>query len=135
MVAQNLTENGCMVVCRNIQEAVGFVNDFAPEHLEVLINDGWNVAEQIMSAGLILVGDYTPVAASDYCLGTVHILPTEGFSHVYSGLSVFDFVKRFNIVECSKQGLLKVKKTAKVMAEAEGLLNHSLAVEGRFKNA
>jgi histidinol dehydrogenase len=135
MVAQNLTENSCMVVCRDIQEAVGFVNDFAPEHLEVLFNDGWNVAEQIMSAGLILVGDYTPVAASDYCLGTVHILPTEGFSHVYSGLSVFDFIKRFNIVECSKQGLLKVIKTAKVMAEAEGLLNHSLAVEGRFKNA
>jgi histidinol dehydrogenase len=135
MVAQNLAKNGCIVVCKNIQEAVGFVNEFAPEHLEVLSNDGWGVAEQIKSAGLVLVGDYTPVAASDYCLGTVHILPTEGFSHVYSGLSVFDFVKRFNIVECSKQGLLKVRKTAKVMAEAEGLLNHSLAVEGRFKNA
>jgi histidinol dehydrogenase len=135
MVTQNLSKNGCMVVCRDIQEAVGFVNEFAPEHLEVLSNDGWNVAEQIKSAGLVLVGDYTPVAASDYCLGTVHVLPTEGFSHVYSGLSVFDFVKRFNIVECSKQGLLKARKTAKVMAEAEGLLNHSLAVEGRFTNA
>lgn len=135
MVTQNLSKNGCMVVCKTIQEAVGFVDEFAPEHLEVLSSDGWRVAEQIKSAGLVLVGDYTPVAASDYCLGTVHILPTEGFSHVYSGLSVFDFVKRFNIVKCSKQGLLKARKTTKVMAEAEGLLNHSLAVEGRFKDA
>ena len=135
MVTRNLTKNGCLVVCRDIQEAVEFVNEFAPEHLEVLSVDGWRVAEQVKSAGLVLVGGYTPVAASDYCLGTVHILPTEGFSHVYSGLSVFDFVKRFNVVECSRQGLLKARKTARVMAESEGLFIHALAVEGRFKDA
>ncbi len=135
IVAQNLSKNGCVVVCKGIQEAVGFVNEFAPEHLEVLSADGWEIAEQVRSAGLVLVGGYTPVAASDYCLGTDHVLPTEGFSQVYSGLSVFDFVKRFNIVECSKQGLLKTRRTANIMAEAEGLFNHSLAVEGRFKDA
>jgi histidinol dehydrogenase len=135
LVSQNLSKNGCIVVCKDVREAVRFVNEFAPEHLEVLAVDGWNIAEQVKSAGLVLVGDYTPVAASDYCLGTVHVLPTEGFSQVYSGLSVFDFVKRFNIVECSRQGLNEVRKTVKVMAEAEGLLNHALAVEGRFKDA
>jgi len=135
LVSQNLAKKGCIVVCKDIREAVRFVNEFAPEHLEVLASDSWSIAEQIESAGLVLVGNYTPVAASDYCLGTVHILPTEGFSHVYSGLSVFDFIKRYNIVECSRQGLNKVRKPVKVMAEAEGLLNHALAVEGRFKDA
>jgi histidinol dehydrogenase len=134
LVSQNLSRNGCIVVCKDMREAIGFVNEFAPEHLEVLAVDGWSIAEQVGSAGLILIGNYTPVAASDYCLGTVHILPTEGFSHVYSGLSVFDFVKRFNIVECSRQELIKVRKTVRVMAEAEGLLNHALAVEERFKD-
>jgi histidinol dehydrogenase len=135
LVSQNLSKNGYIVVCKDMREAIDFVNEFAPEHLEVLAVDGWNIAEQVRSAGLVLIGNYTPVAASDYCLGTVHILPTEGFSHVYSGLSVFDFAKRFNIVECSRQGLIKVRKTVKVMAEAEELLNHALAVEGRFKDA
>jgi len=134
LVSQNLAKNGCVVVCRDMQEAVRFVNEFAPEHLEIISVDGWRVAEQINSAGLVLVGGYSPVAASDYCLGTVHVLPTEGFSHVYSGLSVLDFVKRFNIAECSRQGLNKIRKPLKAMAEAEGLLNHALAVEGRFKD-
>jgi histidinol dehydrogenase len=135
LVSKNLVKNSCIVFCKDMREAIGFVNEFAPEHLEVLASDGWGIAEQIKSAGLVLVGNYTPVAASDYCLGTVHILPTEGFSHVYSGLSVLDFVKRFNIVECSRQGLVKIRKPVKAMAEAEGLLNHALAVEGRFKDA
>ncbi len=134
-VSQNLSKNGCVVICKDMQEAAEFVNEFAPEHLEVLAVDGWRIAEQISSAGLVLIGNYTPVAASDYCLGTVHVLPTEGFSHVYSGLSVLDFVKRFSTVECSKQGLNDVRKTVKVMAEAEELLNHTLAVEGRFRDA
>ena len=135
MVTQNLSKNGCFIVCKDIREAVGFVNEFAPEHLEVPSADGWEITEKVRSAGLVLVGGYTPVAASDYCLGTDHVLPTEGFSQVYSGLSVFDFVKRFNVVECSRQGLLKARRAAKVMAESEGLVNHALAVEGRFKDA
>jgi len=81
-----------------------------------------------------LIDKYTPVSASDYCLGTVHILPTEGFGHVYSGLSVFDFVKRYNVVECSKEGLLKARSHVKALAESEGLVNHALAVEARFKD-
>jgi len=131
-VVKNLSSNASAVVCRNVQEAVRFVNEFAPEHVEVMMEDGWGIAEKIATAGIILVGKYTPVSASDYCLGTNHILPTNGFSHVYSGLSVLDFVKRFSIAECSEKGLMKVRKPLKVLAESEGLPNHSLAVEARF---
>jgi len=134
-VAGNLSRNCQALVCKDMGKAISFVNDFAPEHLEIMTRDPWSISEEITSAGLILIDKYTPVSASDYCLGTVHILPTEGFGHVYSGLSVFDFVRRFNVVECSKEGLLKVRRHMKVLARSEGLLNHALAVEARFKDA
>jgi len=134
-VAGNLSRNCQVLLCKDMGKAISFVNDFAPEHLEIITRDPWSISEEITSAGLILIDKYTPVSASDYCLGTVHILPTEGFGHVYSGLSVFDFVRRFNVVECSKEGLLKVRRHMKVLARSEGLLNHALAVEARFKDA
>ncbi|MCW4019920.1 MAG: histidinol dehydrogenase, partial [Candidatus Bathyarchaeota archaeon] len=135
MVAENLSRNGLVLVCEDVDEAVRFVNEFAPEHLEVMVEDAWGIAEKITSAGLVLIGKYTPVAASDYCLGTVHVLPTGGFSRVYSGLSVLDFIKRFSIAECSEEGLSEIWENVKALAESEGLLNHALAVEGRFKDA
>jgi len=134
IVSENLLRNGLVLVCGSLEEAIKVVNEFAPEHLEVMTEDPWKTAEKITSAGLILVGIDTPVAASDYCLGTIHVLPTGGFSHVYSGLSVLDFVKRFCIAECSKERLQEFWSSMKVLAESEGLMNHSLAVEGRFKN-
>ena len=133
-VAGNLSRSCQVLVCEDMREAISFVNDFAPEHLEVMTRDPWSISEEMTSAGLILIDKYTPVSASDYCLGTVHILPTEGFGHVYSGLSVFDFVKRYNVVECSKEGLLKARSHVKALAESEGLVNHALAVEARFKD-
>ena len=134
VVSKNLLKNSLILICRSLEEAIKIVNEFAPEHLEVITEDSWNIAEKITSAGLILIGADTPVAASDYCLGTIHVLPTGGFSHAYSGLSVLDFVKRFCIAECSKMKLQKMVEKIKVLAESEGLINHSLAVEERFDN-
>jgi len=133
-VTANLSKNGLVLVSEDIEEAVRFVNEFAPEHLEVMAEDAWGIAGRITSTGLILSGKYTPVSASDYCLGTNHVLPTEGFGHVYSGLSVYDFIKRFNIVECSCEGLSRTRGNVSVLAESEGLANHALAVEGRFRD-
>jgi len=134
LVSENLSRNGLILVCRSLKEAIRIVNRFASEHLEIMSKDAWNIAEKITSAGLILVGTDTPVAASDYCLGTIHVLPTGGFSHVYSGLSVLDFVKRFCIVECSRERLRELRDNVRILAESEGLINHSLAVEGRFSD-
>lgn len=91
------------------------------------------IAEKMSSAGVILVGPYSPVALSDYGSGTNHVLPTGGFGHTYSGLSVLDFTRRVNIVESSEEGLLKVKDLIKALTEAEGLPNHYKAVELRYK--
>jgi len=132
-VGQALSRNGMILTSENMAEAVDFINEFAPEHLELMVKDPWNIAEKITSAGLVLIGSYTPVAASDYCLGTNHVLPTGGFSRVFSGLSVLDFVRLVSIVECSKEGLLKIRENVSILAESERLTDHALAVEGRFK--
>jgi histidinol dehydrogenase len=86
-----------------------------------------------LTAGLILLGPFSPVALSDYGSGTDHVLPTGGFAQAFSGLSVLDFTRRVSIVESSKEGLEKVKDIVKVMAEAENLPNHYRAVEARLQ--
>ena len=128
------SSKGCIIICKEIDEAIRFINEYSPEHLEIMTKNAWDIGDQINSAGLVLIGNYTPVSASDYCLGTDHVLPTRGFSKVYSGVSVLDFVKRFNIVECSREGLLHVKEKINVLAKSEGMINHGLAVEARFKD-
>ena len=115
-----------------MNEAIGLVNQFAPEHLEVMVAKPKEIAEKL-TAGLILLGPYSPVALSDYASGTNHVLPTGGFAQSFSGLSVMDFMRRVSIVESSRTGLERVKDSVKVMAEAENLPNHFKAIEARFQ--
>ena len=131
-VSEALAKYGFIVVCKNMAEAVCLVNQFAPEHLEVITSQPKEIAEKL-TAGLILLGPYSPVALSDYASGTNHVLPTGGFAQSFSGLSVLDFMRRISIVECSRTGLERAKDTIKVMAEAENLPNHYKAIEARFE--
>jgi len=128
-----LSTYGFIIVCQTVAEMVELANVFAPEHLEIITQDAQKIAEKITSAGVILLGPYSPVALSDYASGTNHVLPTAGFGHSFSGLSVLDFMRRVNIVESTKDGLQKVKDSIKVLTAAENLPNHYLAVEARFK--
>jgi len=128
-----LAENGFLYLCESMDEAVSFVNRFAPEHLEIQAEEPMEIAEQIINVGLISLGPYTPISATDYCMGTNHVLPTGGYAKIYSGLSALDYVKTVDIIQSSREGLRKVKGEIRALAEAEGLLNHALAVEGRFK--
>jgi histidinol dehydrogenase len=130
-VSASLEEYGFIIVSDSIDEALALVNRFAPEHLEVVVSNFEVLAEKL-TAGLILVGPYSPVALSDYGSGTNHVLPTGGFAQAFSGLSALDFVRRVSIVESSKAGLEKVKNSIKVMTEAENLPNHSKAIDARF---
>jgi len=132
VVANALTEKGQIIVCRDMDEAVRAVNSFAPEHVEIVCRDAESVAKRIVSAGLILLGPYTPVAASDYCIGTNHVLPTNGYGHSYSGLSALDFVRVVNIVRCGREGLRRMMEPLRILSNSEGLPNHYLAVKRRF---
>ena len=133
IVSSALSTYGFMITCENTNEMVSLANAFAPEHLEIMTQNPIEVADKITSAGLILVGPYSPVALSDYGSGTNHVLPTGGFGSAFSGLSALDFTRRVNIVESSKEGLLKLKNHVKVLTEAEKLPNHYKAVEARFE--
>ena len=131
-ITESLTKYGFIIVCKSMAEAADLVNQFAPEHLEVMTAKPKEIAEKL-TAGLILLGPYSPVALSDYGSGTNHVLPTGGFAQSFSGLSVFDFMRRVSIVESSRTSLERVRDTLKVLAESENLPNHSKAIQARFE--
>jgi len=131
-ISESLAKYGFIIVCGDIEEMVNLSNQFAPEHLEVLTAKPRELAEKL-TAGLILLGPYSPVALSDYGSGTNHVLPTGGFAQSFSGLSAFDFMRRVSIVESGRTGLERVKDSIKVMTEAENLPNHSKAIQARFE--
>jgi len=124
---------GFAVVCRDSASAAGIVNALAPEHLELMMDDPGEFSERVKNAGLVLSGKYAPCAASDYCIGTDHVIPTEGYAAVRSSLSVLDFVRLSWAVEGTKAGLKAVLPSLKLLAEAEGLPNHYRSAESRFR--
>ena len=131
-ISESLAKYGFIIVCKSIDEAINLVNLFAPEHLEVMTTNAKTLAEKL-TAGLILIGPYSPVALSDYGSGTNHVLPTGGFAKAFSGLSAFDFIRRVSVVESSKIGLQQVKDNIKAITEAENLPNHYKAIAARFE--
>ena len=134
IVRKALAEQAFIITCDSTEQMVELANVYAPEHLEIVTRSPAAVAEQVTSAGVILLGAYTPVPLSDYGSGTNHVLPTGGFGHAFSGLSALDFTRRVNVVESSKAGLLKVKSQVEVLTEAENLPNHYRAIDARFKD-
>lgn len=131
IVKSSLQKSGFVAVCKSEGACVEFVNEFAPEHLEIMCKNAGAVAKKIDSAGLVLVGQYAPSSASDYALGSNHVLPTLGFGKSRASLSVLDFLKIVNKVKVTKAGLATVDRSVKEMAAAEGLLNHYKAVRAR----
>jgi histidinol dehydrogenase len=134
LVLESLRNYGFIITCNNIDEAVALVNVYAPEHLEVMTKDSMKLSKKFKTAGLILIGPFSPVALSDYGSGTNHVLPTGGYGHVFSGLSSLDFARRISIVKGSKKGLFDLSDQLKVMTEAEDLPNHYNAIKARFEN-
>jgi histidinol dehydrogenase len=133
LIRKSLKDNGFVAISRNRSMAIEFANEIAPEHLGILSRDCRDISRKITTAGLTLVGKYTPSSASDYCLGSNHVLPTMEYGKSRSSLSVLDFVKIMNIVEATGAGLKKVEWAIKEIAYAEGLSNHYEAVKERFR--
>lgn len=133
IAGQALQRSFFVCVAKNLKDAAKFANRFAPEHVQ-LMGSAWKIAENIKTCGLLLVGDYSTSAVSDYSAGSNHILPTGGLARSYSGLSLRDFVRRVEIVSCNSRGLDGIAQPAILLAKAEGLENHALAVLERFRN-
>ena len=92
-----------------------------------------NLAEKIINAGSVFLGNFSPESAGDYASGTNHTLPTNGFAKSYSGVSVDSFVKKITFQKISKDGLNSIGETVVLMAEAEGLQAHANAVKIRLE--
>jgi len=105
----------------------------APEHLQIMTKNPESISSKISTAGLILLGENTPSSASDYVLGSNHILPTNGFGKIRGPLSVLDFIKVNTQATCSKSSLSKLSKYLDTLTTSEGLPNHFEAVRGRLK--
>jgi histidinol dehydrogenase len=133
IVKDGLQTNGFVALCKNESDMVEFVNKLAPEHLEIMTKLSQKISKKIMSAGLVLVGRNTPSSASDYLLGSNHILPTSGFGISRGSLGISDFMKIKTQIETSKKELEKISKYMKVLTTAEGLPNHYEAVRSRLK--
>ena len=133
IVKKSLEENGFIAICKDEGTAIEFVNEVAPEHLEIIAKNARFISKKITSSGLVLIGKYTPSSASDYCLGSNHVLPTMGFAKSRGSLSVLDFIKIVNTVQSTKLGLKRVESAIKELAMAEGLVNHYEAVRQRLE--
>ena len=132
IVKESLRKNGFIAICKDEGQLIEFTNKLAPEHLEIMTKNPKNIAKKITSAGLTLVGKNTPSSASDYLLGSNHILPTNGFGRTRGSLGVLDYLKIETKIESSKDALKKISKYMKALTEAEGLPNHYEAVKGRL---
>ena len=132
IVKQSISKNGFIAVCKNEKEMVELANKIAPEHIELMVKNAKTLSKKITGAGLLLIGKNTPSAASDYLLGTNHILPTNGFGRTRGGLSILDFSKIQTVVESKKSTLRKISKSLKTLTDAEDLPNHYKAVKRRL---
>ena len=132
-VNPSLKNNGFIAVCKTENDMIGLANLLAPEHLQIMTKNSESISSKIKTSGLTLLGDDTPSSASDYLLGSNHILPTSGFGKNRGSLSVLDFLKINTQVTCSKSSLLKISKYMDVLTANEGLPNHFEAIRGRLK--
>jgi len=132
IIKESISKNGFIAVCKNQNEIIELANKIAPEHMELMVKNAKTLSKKITGAGLVLIGKNTPSSASDYVLGTNHILPTNGFGRTRGGLSVLDFLKLQTAVESSLDYLNYSEYDLETLTDAEGLPNHYKATERRL---
>ncbi len=130
---QSIDNFGVIIVAENLTEAIEFSNRIAPEHLELAVDNPFEILPAIRHAGAIFMGHYTPEAAGDYLAGPNHTLPTGGTARFFSPLSLDDFVKKSSILSFSESGLQRLGKEIIHIAELEGLEAHAKSVSIRLK--
>ena len=121
-----------ILIGESLDECLGFANDYAPEHLELIVREPMEALKQIKSAGSVFIGNYSPVAAGDYATGANHVLPTAGYAKRFSGLDVDHFMHRITVQWLDKGGLERIRDTVVSLSTAEGMERHARSIEKRF---
>lgn len=129
-----LSRYGLICLADTTEEVVQFANEYAPEHLELMTKDADTLVAGITNAGSVFVGDWTSKSSGDYATGANHVLPTGGMAKMYPPLGVDGFGKWMQVQKCTKNGLLKIKKTIETIATVEGLPAHRESASIRFRN-
>ena len=133
IIQKSLDNFGNIFIARNMQDAVDAANEIAPEHLEILTKNPWEVMTKIKHAGAIFLGEYSSEPLGDYFAGPNHVLPTNGTARFFSPLNVDDFMKKSSIISYSKEALEAVHEDIELFAKAEGLTAHANSIAVRFK--
>ncbi|MEM7618133.1 MAG: histidinol dehydrogenase [Pseudomonadota bacterium] len=133
-IAAQAIENSIIIEVEDIETAITVSNQYAPEHLILAFDAADELLSKIQNAGSVFVGKWTPESAGDYCSGTNHVLPTNGYAKNYSGLNVEAFQKTITFQTLSESGLGNLSETIQDLAKLEGLDAHANAVAIRMKD-
>jgi histidinol dehydrogenase len=131
-IAEAALANSNAVVVDSITTGIDLINEYAPEHLIVATAEAESVAESIVNAGSVFIGNYSCESAGDYASGTNHTLPTNGFARAFSGVSVESFTKKITFQTVTADGLKTLGPAIEILARAEGLNAHENAVSIRL---
>ena len=127
-----INKNGIMIHVKDLEEASEVANEIAPEHLELLVENPWELLTRIRNAGAIFLGNFSPEPIGDYIAGPNHVLPTMGTARFSSALGVETFLKRSSIIYYSKEAFLKDARDVMSIAEVEGLIAHKNSIKVRL---
>lgn len=131
-IRKSLEKYGLIATVNSLDEAIEFSNEYAPEHLEIMTKNAEKLVKEITNAGSVFLGNWTSKSSGDYATGANHVLPTGGAAKIYPPLGIDAFGKWMQIQKCTKEGLLRIKKTIETVAEVEGLPAHKNSVSIRF---
>ncbi len=126
--------NSKAIVIENKEDAIQLINEYAPEHLILAIQNAEKMADKVINAGSVFIGNYSPESVGDYASGTNHTLPTNGNAKAYSGVSMDSFVKKITFQQLTERGLTNIAQTVTEMSSAEGLQAHGNAVTIRVNH-
>jgi histidinol dehydrogenase len=132
-IAKKALENSKAIVLNSVEEMLEITNEYAPEHLIIAMENAADIAERVINAGSVFIGNYSPESAGDYASGTNHALPTAGYAKGYSGVNLDSFMKKITFQQLSKYGLFNIGPVIETMAEAEELIAHKNAATIRLK--
>ncbi len=133
-LASKALSNSVLIALSDQQQKIDLINKYAPEHLIISTKNYTDLSEEIINAGSVFLGEFTPESAGDYASGTNHTLPTNGWSRSYSGVNLDSFLKKITFQEISAEGLKNIGPAIEKMADAEELEAHKNAVTLRLKN-
>ena len=133
-LAKRAMENSKLIYMEQEKDILDMINEYAPEHLIITVENEDYYLENIINAGSVFIGNYSPESAGDYASGTNHTLPTNGFAKAYSGVNLDAFVKKITFQKISKKGIENIGRAIEIMADAEGLYAHKNAITLRLKS-